>query len=292
MKVNLPFPLRKLERFGSIVVSGQDARAFLQGQLSLDMDVLGPDRMELASCNSAQGRVQAVLWLIQRGHDLVLLLPHELVEPIIARLRKYVLRAKVKIESGLGRLTVCGATQDSGLDAARAHRQAEDCSVIRWPGAQPRTLVLAPTAVEAVADTAFEGEWRLADIRAALPQVYLPTHETFVAQMLNIDALGGIGFEKGCYTGQEIIARAHFRGTVKRRMFRFAANGPAPSPGARIVSGETHAGDVVDAAASSDGSELLAVISLSELQGDLRLADSGTSLRQLPLPYEVTTAPG
>ena len=82
-------------------------------------------------------------------------------------------------------------------------------------------------------DAEFAREWHAADIRAGLPQVYPQTHESFVAQMLNLDLLGGVSFEKGCYTGQEIIARTHFRGTVKRRMLRYAAACPAPAPGTR-----------------------------------------------------------
>ena len=89
--------------------------------------------------------------------------------------------------------------------------------------------------------------------------------------MLNLDLLGGISFEKGCYTGQEIIARTHFRGAIKRRMFRFECACPPPAPGTRSPRGEQHAGDVVDAAATSTGCELLAVISLAQQDAELEL---------------------
>ena len=157
---------------GTLLVSGADARAFLQGQLSADIDALTPARALLASCNSAQGRVQAVLWLVERNDGIALLLPASLTERIAVRLRKYVLRSKVRIDA-------------------------------------------LPAAVDVTEPPAYrERDWRLAGIRAGLPQVYPETYETFVAQMLNLDVLGGVHFEKGCYTGQEIIARAHFRGTV------------------------------------------------------------------------------
>jgi folate-binding protein YgfZ len=113
-----------------------------------------------------------------------------------------------------------------------------------------------------------------------LPQVYPETHEAFVAQMLNLDLLGGVNFEKGCYTGQEIIARTHFRGAIKRRMFRFGYVGEPPLPGTRVLAGEQHAGDVVDAAAG----ELLAVINLAQQDAELKL-DNGGQLKKLPLPY-------
>jgi folate-binding protein YgfZ len=126
-------------------------------------------------------------------------------------------------------------------------------------------------------------------VRAGLPQVYPQTHEAFVAQMLNIDLLGGINFEKGCYTGQEIIARAHFRGTVKRRMFLFHSAGPAPAPGTRLLTGEQHAGDVVDAASTNEGCEILAVVSLAQLNSELRIDGQTATLTRQLLPYAIET---
>jgi folate-binding Fe-S cluster repair protein YgfZ len=103
--------------------------------------------------------------------------------------------------------------------------------------------------------------------------------------MLNIDLLGGISFEKGCYTGQEIIARAHFRGAVKRRMFLFHSTGEVPIPGTRVLAGEQHAGDVVDAVATADGCDILAVISLAQLNSELRVDGQDVVLSRLPMPY-------
>jgi folate-binding protein YgfZ len=231
---------------GSLLVSGADARSFLQGQLSADIDALTPARALPASCNSAQGRVQAVLWLTERADGIALLLPASLTERIAARLRKYVLRSKVKIDESPA----------------------------------------APGIVEPAAYR--ERDWQLAGIRAGLPQVYPETYESFVAQMLNLDLLGGIAFEKGCYTGQEIIARTHFRGAIKRRMFRFRSEGPPPAPGTRVLAGEQHAGDVVDAAATSEGCELLAVVSLAQQDAELELeSDRGVGIKKLPLPYSL-----
>jgi len=231
---------------GSLLVSGADARSFLQGQLSADIDALTPARALPASCNSAQGRVQAVLWLTERADGIALLLPASLTERIAARLRKYVLRSKVKIDESPA----------------------------------------APGIVEPAAYR--ERDWQLAGIRAGLPQVYPETYESFVAQMLNLDLLGGIAFEKGCYSGQEIIARTHFRGAIKRRMFRFRSEGPPPAPGTRVLAGEQHAGDVVDAAATSEGCELLAVVSLAQQDAELELeSDRGVGIKKLPLPYSL-----
>jgi tRNA-modifying protein YgfZ len=229
---------------GTLWVGGSDARAFLQGQLSADIDALTPAKALLASCNSVQGRVQAVLWLVERGDGIALILPESMIERTATRLRKYVLRSKVKFE------TLPGAIE---LPEPHAYR---------------------------------EQDWRLAGIRAGLPQVYPETHEAFVAQMLNLDLLGGINFEKGCYTGQEIIARTHFRGAIKRRMLRFECACPPPPPGVRILAGDQHAGDVVDAAATGSGCELLAVINLSQQDAALELeSNRGVQLHKLSLPY-------
>jgi folate-binding protein YgfZ len=225
---------------GTLLVSGADARSFLQGQLSADVDALTPANAVLASCNSAQGRVQAVLWLVERSDGIALVLPASMAERTATRLRKYVLRSKVRIEAS--------------------------AAAIELPDGHPYR----------------ETDWRLAGIRAGLPQVYPETYEAFVAQMLNLDQLGGVSFEKGCYTGQEIIARTHFRGAIKRRMFRFEYTGQPPEPGARILAGEQHAGDVVDAAPG----ELLAVINLAQQDAQLRL-QSDAQLKKLPLPYSV-----
>ena len=218
--------------FTSILVSGADARSFLQGQLSCDMDTLSRDKPLLASLNSPQGRVQAVLNLIARDDGIALSVVSSTAERTVQRLRKYVLRSKVKIE---------------------------------------------------IIDTDLNSASLLAQIRLGIPHVFPEMHEAFVAQMLNLDVLGGISFEKGCYTGQEIIARAHFRGAVKRRMFRFGAQGSLPIPGTRLLSNGEHAGDVVYAAAE-DGCEFLAVVSLAHADAALTI-DSAGVLSKLSLPY-------
>ena len=209
--------------------------------VSADMLKLAPGARTLAGLHNPQGRVIALLDVSRTSpEEFIATLPRELAGAVAARLKKYVLRAKVRVEEVPG--------GHGGWSAAQV----------------------------------------LDQVRAGIPQVHTATSEAFVAQMLNIDLLGGISFEKGCYTGQEIIARAHFRGTVKRRMFRFRANCPAPAPGTRVVVDSAHAGDVVDAVATPEGCELLAVISLAQLNSSLALADvPNSSLTRLELPYAV-----
>ena len=288
--------LRTLDSLSAIAIRGADATAFLQGQLSNDLDSLSPTRTLLASCNSAQGRVQVVMHLIQRRDGIVALVPTALVEQTLLRLRKYVLRSKVVLSDARGELTAYWPTaqqlQALGLPtpaAAHDHVEHDGSSIVRWPDPQERYLLIGPSG-------ASHGDsseaWRLADIRAGLAQVSPQTHELFVAQMLNLDLIGGISFEKGCYTGQEIIARTHFRGAVKRRMFRFEADSPPPAPGTRVLASGTHAGEVVDAVATERGCEMLAVIALGQREHELVTEQAPeVVMKRLAMPYEVE-APG
>ncbi len=276
----------QLTRLAAIMVSGADARAYLQGQLTADLDALDPNRVQLACCNSPQGRAQAVFWMMARGDGIALVLPAALVEASLLRLRKYVLRAKAKIEAPKY-LQVAVAPRsalpaDVTLAGRVSHREIDGVSYFTLPGVDDVMLL---GAFSAPVDAGVEHQWHVSFVRAGLPQVYPETHEAFVAQMLNIDLLGGISFEKGCYTGQEIIARAHFRGTVKRRMFLFHSPSPAPAPGSRVLSGEQHAGDVVDAVTTEAGSDVLAVISLAQVGSPLHVDGQTAPLTRLSLPY-------
>ena len=279
----------RLPRLGVLHVAGADARAFLQGQLSADLDELTQNQAVLASCNSAQGRVQGVMWLAARNDGVALVLPTTLMERLTARLRKYVLRAKATVDADRLEVGVAAFQPFEGLTSERAHAQAGDESFLRLPG-HTQLLALAPPGRFRVADEGADLAWRREAIAAGLPNVYPETYETFVAQMLNLDLLSGISFAKGCYTGQEIIARTHYRGAIKRRMFRFHAACEPPAPGSRILAGEQHAGDVVDSAPVDDGCELLAVVSLAHIHERLRAAGSHAELTRRPLPYEVPEA--
>jgi folate-binding protein YgfZ len=286
-----PIPLEQLyglPHLAVIVATGQDAKTFLQGQLSADLGRLTSERIELASCNSAQGRVQAVIWLIERSGEILLLVPASMTDSLLARLRKYVLRAKVKLESGANRYQIAGAIGVSLAAAPKAHQEIDGRSWIQWPGDTPRVLCVTETSHPLATSAEFSADWRRVDIAAGLPQVYPQTHEAFVAQMLNLDVLGGISFEKGCYTGQEIIARTHYRGTIKRRMFRFRASAEPPEPGTRVLVQDQHAGEVVDAVSTAGGCELLAVVTLAHI-GDALTLDVAEhpSLVPQPLPYQV-----
>jgi folate-binding protein YgfZ len=246
-------------QYGLLQFRGADAQKFLQGQLSNDVNALGANELLLAGVHNPQGRVLALLRLAAPATDhIIALLPAELAETISAGLRRYVLRAKVAISAEVG-------------DAALAEAAAQ---------------------VPAIAPL-LDGQARARAIAAGIPQVYRATSGEFVAQMLNLDCIGAISFNKGCYTGQEIIARSHYRGRTKRRLQRFASVGAlALEVGESVRLGDGRSARIVDAVALADGrSEFLAVAPL-DVPVEREPADnqSGVLARQimvtpLTLPY-------
>lgn len=216
--------------FGLLRFRGPDAVKFLQGQLSNDMKLLDARQFMLAGLHNPQGRVLALLRLLAPEPDhIIALLPAELAATTLATLSRYVLRAKV---------TLSNESNQEALDALAAR---------------------IPAAAQLLRSTA-----HALDIAAGLPQVYAATSGEFVAQMLNLDCVGAISFNKGCYTGQEIIARAHYRGRMKRRMQRFVTAAPATlAPGNTLSLSDGRTAQIVDATVLADGrSEFLAVTPL------------------------------
>lgn len=291
--------VRTLGTLAALAVRGADARTFLQGQLSHDTRKLTSAHALLACANNAQGRVQAVVSLVEHGDAILLVAPPDIVAMLGARLRMFVLRSKVTLAPADELVLVAVNAAEAARWAGEAPLAAGDCAaredatVLRWWSTEERYLLIAPRAAvaEASPDPALGAAWHRADIAAGLPQVYPQTRESFVAQMLNLDLLNAIAFDKGCYTGQEIIARVHYRGTIKRRMFRFAAALAAPpAPGTPLLNDGSPAGEVVDGCVTgASSSELLAVVSLDRVEGRLTLAD-GTPLERLGLPYAVPQA--
>jgi len=262
------FTIRKYRQpgLGLLAARGPDARRFLQGQLSQDVLTLGPDELRLAGCHNPQGRVLAVLWLIADGDDVLALCPRELLTDLLGTLRRFTLRAKVTLSDESDQWRVDGVVAEPGADAA-ALRTTPGLRLFPRGATGRRWIALQAAALpDALADVApddlDENAWPLLEIADGLPQVLLATRGEFVAQMLNLDVLGGIAFDKGCYTGQEVIARAHYRGKVKRRAQRFGSAEPATAwpPGASGHLTDGRRFQIVSSAATRDGgSEWLAV---------------------------------
>jgi folate-binding protein YgfZ len=294
--------------------TGPDSLSFLQGQVSNDTRRLAESRGLLAACSSAQGRVLAIMHLLPHSSGIIAILPRELVLPTLEGLRKFVLRAKVKIEDagaylsvagvhGAHRLPSAGFTAKAG-DAEKADYVEKDdigvAAVNRDPG---RYWVIG--AAEKLAEHGLdhdefpveriEHDWRLADIRAGLPQIYLATRETFVAQMLNLDLLDGISFSKGCYTGQEIIARTQHLGRIKRRLYRLQLPLGDWRIGQPLRLRDGRAGRITEVIRSGGGHEALAVLTMDAgttaadaATGDGESAnDTPIAAAGLALPYEL-----
>jgi tRNA-modifying protein YgfZ len=232
-----------LNRYGMLAVTGADARAFLHAQLTNDIENLPQDRAALAGWCTAKGRLLATMLVIPSADGFLLQLARDITPAVAKRLSMFVLRSKVKVTdetANLVQLGVWGSVPGVAWEGA----------VVKARVDEGRHLVIGPGLSGACGKT--EDDWALAEIRAGRPFISAATQEQFVPQMVNLELIGGVNFQKGCYPGQEIVARAQYRGEVKRRMKQFAA--PA---GAQLKPGaEFNGGMVVDAA----GGELLAVV--------------------------------
>jgi folate-binding protein YgfZ len=293
-----------------LAATGPDAAHFLHGQLSSDVEGLAEGAVQLSSFNSPKGRMLAnfALWR-EAPTEFRLLVPADIALPLHKRLSMYVLRSKVTLADISAQLARFGVGGPRGADALRAAglpapgplalARGDGATVVALPG--PRFVVLAPAeagaALAARLGTAasaapFEA-WQWLAIRAGVPEVTLPVQDTIIAQTANWDVLGGVNFRKGCYTGQEIIARMHYLGKLKERLFAFHAAEPSVPAGTRVYGsafGDQACGLVVNAApAPGGGADLLAVVQLAAAEaGDLRLASpDGCPLELRALPYDV-----
>lgn len=262
-----------LLHLGLIEARGPDVDAFLQGQLSNDVRKLRAEPGQLSSFNSPKGRLLAVLHLIRTPASILLELPHEILEPVLKRLRMFVLRSKVTLAAADDRVLLGVAGPDAAAVLAEAGlavpttplgcASTGEACVMRRLGTRPRYTVMIAAAeagalwarLTARALPVGTAAWQLLDIEAGVPTVHAATQDRFVAQMCNLDTLGGISFDKGCYTGQEVIARVHYRGAVKRHMIQQRLPDTLPAPGDKLESGE-----VVAAAPHPDGGSLALVV--------------------------------
>lgn len=260
--------------------SGADAGRFLHAQVSADLDTLGPDRVQPAAYCGPQGRVLAVPRFLRDGNQWLVELPSGLLSSVLQRLRLFVLREDVRLEPE-ERLGALGCWGEGALDrmagaAGTPPRKAFECVTmddvhcLRMPGAEPRFQLLGPRrALDAwwqrLAGSLPAGaaaDWRLADIEAGLADVGPETADRHLPQSLGLERWDIVNYRKGCYPGQEVIARLHYRGRLKRRLHRATVDGPAPAPGTPVVDerGE-HVGEVILAAPTGpDLSRLLAVL--------------------------------
>lgn len=266
-----------------LLAEGPDAAAFLHGQVTADVLGLGAGQATLAALCSPQGRVVAVLRIGRLAAGHVLLLPAELAGPVLARLRRYLLRSRVTLSDATGQL----AARPVG---AGSHAVPPGSEPLRLGG--DRCLAVGPaTGPAPAAGDGFGPGWEACCVALGEPEVYAATGEAWVPQMLNLDLIGAVSFAKGCYTGQEVVARLQHLGRIKRRMFRYRWSGAGPpAAGSTLLAGAVEAGRVVRTAGSGHRGELLAVIALDFAGATLTNAAQDISCEPVPLPYEVPEA--
>lgn len=281
-----------LTRFAVLAISGDDATTFLQGQFSCDVAAVSGNGITLGSYSTAKGRMQASFVLIATGDVYYLVLRKDIAETFRRRLSMFVLRAKVKIENvndgwqvWLQQAAIGAA---SGIVAQDEHGLVADTGLgvalqLRAIGVEPVLSADAHAVGSAAADLVF--------IRAGLGWVSQATYEEFVPQMLNLELIGGINFKKGCYPGQEIVARTQYLGKVKRRMYRAVIRGAYDvKEGAAVIAdstGDQVIGRIVQVCRIAETEfEVLLVIQRAAWEDHARLQESPEAVieKQL-LPY-------
>ncbi|MDV3241101.1 MAG: folate-binding protein [Methylocaldum sp.] len=295
-----------LSHYGLIEVKGDDAQKFLASLFTGDVRLVSAEKGLFTAWCDAKGRAQATFWLFVHDGAFYLLLPKGLVKSVLTGLKLYLLRVKATLTdagSDLVRVGLSGPSMESRLAAlfgAPPPEQAGDtrsygaCTLMAITG-QPHPRWVLVGSAAAVAETwqnllssvspVGRDAWSLLDILAGIPLLVPETAGEFIPQMLNMEALGGLCFTKGCYPGQEVIARLHYRGQLKRRLYlAYVAGDSVPPPGTTLhIEGIAESvGTVVSATHHPDGrTALLSVVKIEEKdQGEVRLGDAqGPALR-------------
>jgi len=294
-----------LSHEGVLAVRGSDAAKFLQGQLTCNLNYLSDTQASLGARCTQKGRMQSSFRILLQGDGVLLAMASELLEPQLADLKKYAVFSKSKLTDESAAWVRFGLMNaDPALTGLGLELPAETHSVVRndtliairvspgraelWVPAEQGDAVRSQLA--ATLEQTDPNEWLLGQIRAGIGQVMPQTRELFIPQMLNLQAVGGVSFKKGCYTGQEIVARMQYLGKLKRRLYRLSlATSEMPAPGTPLFSPSHNnsIGEVVIAAKADQTVELLAVLQAEAADSeDVHLgALEGPRLQLLDLPY-------
>lgn len=299
-----------LSQFGILKVSGDEAQSFLQNLCSNDIKTVSPQQAQLSSLNTAKGRVLATLLIWQTGSDYYLHLPAALIAAIQKKLTMYVLRAKVKIEDMSAQQVCLGIAGKEAAALLQAHvgelpqaaltlTQHANASILRIAenrfqiNTTPEHAPVLWQQLSAPARPVGSPCWDWLNIRAGMPVVLPATQEQFVLQMLNLDILGGVSFKKGCYPGQEIVARMHYLGKLKQRTYLAHIDSDiSPQPNDALYSDDyagQSSGNILNVApAPAGGYDVLATLHSSSVK-DARVvhwnSPEGAALDFQTLPY-------
>ena len=289
-----------LTHLGVIRAQGDEAAKFLHGQLTQDFALLGPQQARLAAYLSPKGRMLASFIGCQRSATEVLLVcSRDLLAATLKRLTMFVLRTKVKLTDASDEFALYGLAGDALISIAGSACPAwskadfdDQILVHLYPAlGQPRGLWIAPQGSPAPQGQALDAAlWAWGEVRSGVATLSAPLVETFVPQMLNYESVGGVNFKKGCYPGQEVVARSQFRGQLKRRTY-LAHSPSALAVGAEIFTTEDAdqaVGLVVQSASAPDGGwDALVCLQTHASSADLRAGPAPLALQ--PLPYELLT---
>lgn len=303
-----------LSQFGTLRVSGEEAQSFLQNLLSNDILEVSGTRAQLSSLNTAKGRMLATMLIWREGDDYLLQLPRVLCEAIRKKLTMYVLRAKVKIADASDEIISLGLSGENAQEIlskqfgelpqiplgciGTAQGSVVKISGTRWQIniSAPHAAALWP-ALGRHAQPAGSACWDWLNIRSGIPAILPQTQEQFVAQMVNLELIGGVNFKKGCYPGQEIVARMQYLGKLKRRMYLAHLEiADAPQAGDELYSADMEgqaSGMIVNAAPAPGGGydALASVQSSSHATQTVHWKSlQGAALQFLPLPYPLPDA--
>ena len=269
----------------AVEVRGADAPGFLHAQLTSDVEALAPGGVALSAWCTPRGRVRNLFWIVRRrdGARFSLVAPAQEADDLARRLRTFVLRAKVEVERTGDRVTGAAgpgseafvAGRAGGVPAPGAAVERAGRVAIHPPVGPTRFLAFGPDLDERPPDGS-EARWRRLEIAAGIAWLTDETRESFIPQMLDLDRRGAVSFDKGCYPGQEVVARARYLGRVKRRLrLGRVAEGPRPTPGDRVRSGGRAAGTIVAAEReeTGEGYELLAVLDVDRTDGRVEVED-------------------
>jgi folate-binding protein YgfZ len=288
-----------LPQWSLLRFSGADAQAFLHGQLTCDVAALQAGSSTYGGYCTPKGRLLATFLLWLSADAYTMLLPTALAEPMRKRLTMYVLRSKVKVEDLTADLACVGifgadAAQQiatlGGLMPERLHGVAVRDSVTIIQLQSQRYLAVLPRAQVGMTDG--DDAWTGLDIANGIPFILPATQEEFVPQMVNLDLINGLSYTKGCYPGQEIVARTHYLGKLKQRMYRASLPAPA-APGDKLYCtelGEQSGGMIVNSAGVADGRfDVLAVLQTAHAQAVWHLGSlQGPALELAALPYKTS----
>lgn len=305
--------LADLSHYSLIKTSGGDVIEFLQGQLTNDIKLVTDNIGQLSAYCNPKGRILANFRIFKRDGHIFLQLHSDILEATLKRLRMFVMRSKVELVDSsdeLSRIGIAGLNAETKLSTifkklpenADESLTENELTIIKLSGALPRyevhgSLDKVKTLWETLQADAIpvgKNSWNLLTIRAGIPEIVAETVEAFVPQMVNLQAINSLSFTKGCYPGQEVVARMHYLGKLKRRLFIATADTDTlPLPGQSIMIGgknEEKAGQIVTASWSNDKNvELLAVLQIEKAENEeLHLGSSnGPLIQLLELPYSL-----